>query len=523
MSVKLANHGRRWTVEHEKKILDSVAQGIARCDIATDMQRSVGSINSRLCQLACTAIENGKSIEEAIEMTGLTQNIIEENLSKRIVLHLSKNTLSEPKESQETKPVQSNNFILNEEQQEVITNIKSGRNIFLTGGAGVGKSTTLQYVLNWAHSENYKVGLCAMTGTAAILIDGNTLHSFMGIGLAKEDPQYLVNRIKYNNTVYTKLVYIDMLIIDEASMLNDELFEKVSKVLSLIKKNPAPFGGLQIILVGDPFQLCPVTGKYCFLSDEWKRSNFKVCLLKKHMRQKDPVFQQLLDRLRWGECSSKDLETLNQLKNTVFPDSIIPTKLYAINKDVERINIQELEKLVKMSGVQIHSYFIKYGGNKENTKKSMKWVQSNKLPEEIKLCIGAQVMLTRNMDVEAGLVNGARGVILNILSNKSVQVKFMSVNKPVVIEYYKVQLEDNPDIAVSYMPLRLAWAITTHRSQGMSLDAVEIDLGSSIFADGQAYTAISRARDMKSVRLIDVKASSFKTSPDVISFYKTNV
>lgn len=416
--------------------------------------------------------------------------------------------------------------MLNSEQEAVFKAVVEGHNVFLTGGGGVGKSYTIETIVEWAHAADKLVGLCAMTGSAASLIGGTTLHSFMGIGLARDSAETLARRISRGDILVAKLQAMNILIIDESSMLNDELFTKVSTILKIIRKNMAePFGGLQIILVGDPFQLAPIEGSYCFLSDEWDQVNFKAFLLKINMRQKDDVpFQELLERLRWGNCSADDYATLLTLRKTSFPDGIIPTRLFSKNVDVDRINADELQKLLTTQSEEIGetvlptSYPTKYSSNAQKKRVSKKWAESIKIPDSIGVCIGAQVMLIYNINIEAGLVNGSRGVVTG-MRKTGVLVKFVS-GLETLVEYHHIKIPENRDIDFSYIPLKLAWCVTIHKSQGMTLDAVEIDLGNSIFANGQAYTAISRARNMRSVKLVDVKKTSFKAHPAVIDFYR---
>ena len=159
----------------------------------------------------------------------------------------------------------------------------------VTGGAGVGKSFVTTNIIDYFRSVGKKIGICAMTGSAAILINGTTLHSFMGFGLGKGDSMILINKIQKNKVITKKLKMLDVLVIDEVSMLNDSLFEKISEIFQLLKGNEKPFGGVQVILVGDPFQLCPIEGDYCFLSKMWKESNFEVVLLKQNMRITDDL------------------------------------------------------------------------------------------------------------------------------------------------------------------------------------------------------------------------------------------
>lgn len=386
---------------------------------------------------------------------------------------------------------------MNPEQQIALDDVMNGTNVFITGGAGVGKSYLVNKIV-----ENTKkqIGICAMTGCAALLINGATLHSYLGIGLAKESAQHLAIKVKKFPAVFERILGLDILLIDEVSMLNNELFEKVYEYLQIVRRNKKPFGGVQMIFVGDPFQLCPVEGNYCFTSKLW--INIKIHTLSANMRQKgDPIFKELLDRVRWGTCSNEDLEVLKKLKNTEFPNGIIPTKLYSKNINVDTINQCELSKLT--ADTKEYSYCCA-------NEYSKKWASTNKIPEKVLLKVGAQVMCTRNIPL-SGLVNGSRGIILS-MNNDGVNIKLLN-DQIVHLGFIVVSPFDNPNLIVKFLPLKLAWAITIHSAQGMTIDALEVDLGKDIFAFGQAYTGLSRATSLSSVRVTSVFAKSFVTNP----------
>ena len=393
---------------------------------------------------------------------------------------------------------------MNPEQQLALNDVVKGLNVFITGGAGVGKSFLVNKIFEVI---NKSIGICAMTGCAALLINGATVHSYLGIGLAKESAEELAVKVRRFVTIRDRILKLDTLLIDEVSMLNDELFEKLYKFLQLVRKNTKPFGGVQVIFVGDPFQLCPVEGNYCFTSKLWV--DIKVHTLTANMRQAgDQVFKDLLDRVRWGKCSDEDLISLKQCQNTVFPDGIIPTKLYSKNVNVDLINQMEFNKLATV--------VTGYESNCVNDY-SKKWATANKIPEKVNLRLGAQVMCTRNLPAQ-GLVNGSRGVITQI-DSEGVTVKLLD-GIDVRLVPIAISPFDNPYIIVKFMPLKLAWAITIHSSQGMTIDALEVDLGKDVFAFGQAYTGLSRAKSLESVKVTSVLSTSFKTSPVVKKFFK---
>jgi ATP-dependent DNA helicase PIF1 len=339
----------------------------------------------------------------------------------------------------------------------------------------------------------------------------------MGIGLANGTLEYLVFKIQKNKVLLKKLMYLELLILDEVSMLGDDLFEKINRIFQIIRASSKPFGGVQIVFVGDPFQLSPINSNYFFTSNEFDNCNFKVITLKKNMRTNELAFKELLDRLRFGKCSDTDYLTLEKLKQTEFANNIKPTKLYSKRQDVELINNTELEKLIAI-GNKPREYPIKYI-NMERKKEVMEYIKSFSLSDSITLCIDAQVVVTRNIDIQAGIINGTRGIVTN-MTDQFVTLKLLNSTE-IFIEYISFQPDElDNKREFMYMPLKLGWALTIHSSQGMTLDAIEVDLGENIFAYGQAYTGLSRVRNFNSVKVINLKKRCFKTSTDVVKFFK---
>lgn len=399
------------------------------------------------------------------------------------------------------------------EQESVLQAIQHKENVFITAPAGYGKSYVIQRIVQWAREDSIPFGVTAMTGAAAILINGRTLHSFLGIGIGKGTAEELASQSK--KYIQRKLRKLSLLIIDEISMLDHQLFDKISTYLSIIRNQPdIPFGGVQLVFSGDMFQLPPVKGDYCFLSKNWSQCNFKVIPFTKNMRQQNDIpFQKILESVRAGKCSTKELEQLKALSNTEFTNGIVPTRLYSLNIDVDRINQAELQDLIDKTSPILTTYPIRYYQNESQLKPIVK---SMNVPESVQLCKDAQVVLTRNIDTTIGLVNGSRGIVLEV-QDQSVLVKFQN-DLVYNVEYYNHE-EDSRSL-FSYIPLRLAYALSIHKCQGMTLDAIEIDLGESIFCYGQAYTALSRAKNLQSVRLVDIHPKSFRTHPAVLDFYK---
>ena len=423
---------------------------------------------------------------------------------------------------------------LNGEQlQAVRAVINEQKSIFLTGEAGCGKSETLKHILAATSvvdpddpTAPIPVGVTAMTGRAAILIGGKTLHSFLGIGLGKRPVEELVDftRIK-NKKTCQKLRLLKILIIDEVSMLDAELLDKISLYLQRLRGNDAPFGGVQMIFCGDHFQLRSISGQYFFHALEWVRLDPTVCTLTEKFRQAgDTEFQDILSVVRKGDCPPDVLQRLKSTATNTF--CIEPTKLYALNADIDVVNELRFAQ-VSATAPSILTYkrqIIVTGKTKATAPDKaalVKICESARIPESIQLCAGVQVVVTWNIPKVDGsdeptLVNGTRGEVVSVTPT-TVLIRMVN-NQLATISYFNYVPDDMPKVEVRFMPLRLAFAMSIHSAQGMTLDCVELDLGSSIFEFGQAYTALSRAKSLDSVCIRKIKASSFKTHPDVLEF-----
>jgi ATP-dependent DNA helicase PIF1 len=299
-------------------------------------------------------------------------------------------------------------------------------------------------------------------------------------------------------------------------MLDADLFDKISDYLKYIRKNNKPFGGLQLVLTGDFCQLEPVSGDYCFKANEWNQLKLKTVYLHKLIRQDgDLVFQNILSKVRFGKCTTKAYEILSGLKDKEFGE-IKPTILYPRNFDVDKINKLESEKLIASSAKK-EEYKLEYPKSK-NKERTQRWVKSLDIPEIVSFCVGDQVVVTANINQEDGIVNGTRGIVVDVKSRK---VNIKRINGELVwINYHTSTSAEDSNLSVAYIPLKLAYALSIHKSQGMTLDAIEIDIGSKIFAAGQAYTALSRAQSLDSVKVKSISTSSFIINPDVLAFYK---
>jgi ATP-dependent DNA helicase PIF1 len=398
-------------------------------------------------------------------------------------------------------------IIMNEKQIEAVQTIKNNKNLFLTGSAGTGKSFTINKIVNYLDSNNIKYGLTALTGCAASLINAQTIHSFLCLGINKSLKEIYSTLTTTYIAKYKTLKLLQTLIIDEISMMSDELLELIDQLFKKIKSNNLPFGGIQLIMVGDFHQLPPITGNYCFNSPIWSSLNMNKIILTELIRQKDDiVLQEILEEMRIGNISDKSFSILKSLNNTKFIGDIKPTKLFPINTNVDKINNIEFQKLVAINNNITTTY-----------KAFSKFKIDNLHTYDICLTINAQIMVIRNISVENHLVNGTRGIIVGLQDNcviiKDINNIFHTIN-------YFTEINKNKKNSISFIPLKLAYAISIHKSQGSSIDCLELDLGDDIFVSGQTYTALSRATNINNIRIINIEKNSFFVNKNIIDFYK---
>lgn len=402
--------------------------------------------------------------------------------------------------------------VLSDEQNNVITDILNGKNVLLMGSGGTGKSTLIKHLARMCAERDISIGITASTGSAAVLIDGRTVHSFLGIGLAKDTAKELASTLFYK---YAKkageLKQLKILLIDEISMIDGGLLTKISAFLSIVRKDDRHFGGIQIILSGDMHQLPPVQGTLVFNSEIWKELELSVHILTKIYRQEnDLVFQEILERAKSGDVTDEDIAILKNCKGQHFVEGIKPTCLYPTNAKVDIVNSNEYDTL---QGKEME-YNTIYSNRESKT-----YCDNIGVPPRIKLKVGAQVMVTRNVNSELKLANGTRGVVVDMFPDHVV-IQTLYGNRE--IRNFECVNENDKKLMYSSLPLKLAWAVTIHKAQGVTLDCCKIDIGASLFAYGQAYTALSRVKDLKGLCVISVVKSAFKTHPAVIDFYRSN-
>ena len=413
---------------------------------------------------------------------------------------------------------------LSNKQQSAYNIMKSGENLFLTGAAGSGKTACLKLFIN-NFKTKLNMGITSTTGISALLFGGSTIHSFLGIGLGTSSVEGIVKKLYSRDYLRKRWKELDVLIIDEISMLPPDLFDKLEKIACRIRRNEKPFGGIQLILSGDFLQLpCVKSSKFCFESDSWSKCVTNTVYLDKIMRQKDQKFQECLNKIRIGNIDKKTKKILKsrigiELKNK---DGILPTKLFATNKYVDYINNLELDKLAE-KGYEFYEYNMDINLScSVNNKKFIleKYKKNCNACEQLQICKDSQVILLWNIDIEMGLVNGSRGVVIGFDKDDLPIVKFMN-GVTEVIEYNTWEYEENDRITatITQIPLKLAYAITIHKSQGMSIDCVELDLSNS-FTEGQSYVALSRVNSLDGLSIIDIDFERIRSNKKAVDFYK---
>ncbi|KAM9952552.1 hypothetical protein ACTFIR_007606 [Dictyostelium discoideum] len=419
--------------------------------------------------------------------------------------------------------------LLTSEQQKIVNLIvDGGKNVFFTGSAGTGKSFVLKHLVSKLRKKYPKsVYVTAATGIAAVNIGGTTLHSFAGIKLGVAPAQRLAVEILQSKKLLQKWLDCSVLIIDEISMIDAELFEKLDTIGQMVRGNNQPFGGIQLVLVGDFFQLPPVHGNYAFECKAWKKSIDISVELTTVMRQKETEFIDILNKIRVGDIKE---DMINRLVSTCnkpldISNGILPTRLYSTNASVDQENQSSLDKLLG----EPFSFQAVDSGNKELIELLDRDCPAMK---NLTLKVGAQVVLLRKIEKGDGLVNGSRGVVVDFVKARVSRKnnKFHKVNQylPVVLfnDGQKVTIPPSEWCVWSeekayrnQIPLKLAWALTIHRAQGMTLDKVECEL-SRTFASGQGYVALSRVKSLAGLHLKSLNTPALKTSPKVVTFNK---
>ncbi|XP_072430603.1 ATP-dependent DNA helicase PIF1 [Chiloscyllium punctatum] len=472
-----------------------------------DMERANGLKSQRTVQTPIST----KGLKNRINDVGPSRNIkrprsiSSENCLVTELKSVKKPTLSMPSGRKLTK-----------EQSQILSMILKGKNVFFTGSAGTGKSFLLKRIVGALPPKSTYA--TASTGVAACHIGGTTLHAFAGIGSGKA-PLHQCVELAQRPGIKKHWQNCRHLIIDEISMVEGEFFDKLEAVARIVCKRDEPFGGIQLIVCGDFLQLPPVSRnkekyKLCFQAKSWQKCIQVNLELTEVRRQTDKKFIAILQSIRLGKCPEEvAVQLINTANQKIDRDGILATRLCTHKDDVKLTNEHRLQQLPG----ELHTY--------QAIDSDPMFVQTlnTQCPvgQTLQLKKGAQVMLTRNLDIDRGMVNGARGVVIGFEpGNQSLpQVRFLcGVTETIRPERWMVKALGGSYLTRHQLPLKLAWAISIHKSQGMSLDCVEISLA-RVFESGQAYVALSRARSLEGLRVMDFDRRVVHANADVLHFY----
>lgn len=427
---------------------------------------------------------------------------------------------------------------MDQDYENIKSSLKEGRNIFLTGPGGVGKS----YYINKLKDElKDDIILTSTTGVSSYNLRAMTIHSFTGIGLFKvgDKVENVIKKMKKFSSTYeqikTRVRRYSIIVIDEVSMLGKGFLEMINEILKIVRGNDRVFGGYQVIFTGDFMQLPPVNDNYCFYSDVWKQLNFNVIQLTKLYRFNDDLYSSLLSRVRLGKNTKDDNTELykryfaykkykddieneekepgvnngDNYKNMI---KIRPTFLYSKKVNVNEKNMEELE-LNPNDMIVLNANY--------RDKHKLCRIDIDKLDNTLYLKIGAQVMLTVNFDIDLGLVNGSRGVVTKY-DNSILYVKFLN-GMEIGFSRHEYVFEDDGKVMykMDQFPFILGYALSIHKVQGCTLDYAIIDIGHSVFEENMSYVALSRVRNFEGLFLSNFQPYKIMPSKEALQFYES--
>jgi len=418
------------------------------------------------------------------------------------------------------------------EQQAVFDAYRTGKNVFMTGPGGTGKSHLIRAIYNDAVAMGKQIQVCALTGCAAILLNCNakTVHSWAKIGLGVGPNEAILQKIqKFKKT--KPWLSTNLLIVDEVSMMSLKIFELLDYLGQKIRKNTRPFGGIQVIFSGDFFQLPPVpdrddadTGKFCFESARWNTTFDCQIEVKTNFRQSDSEFARILNQIRVGKLYKSGYDMLKARVGVDASGNIVqPIKLFPRKYSVDTINHEQMSKIGDEAQVY-KATLVKDGVGPQVSPEAIAeeeaYLRKNALfEEEVRLKKGAQVMCIANVDMDvAKICNGSVGVILDFVGGYPL-VKFNNGAERIMVRHCWPS-ENIEGLSIAQVPLILAWAVTIHKSQGATLDLMEIDVGSDVFEYGQTYVGLSRARSIEGLYIKSFVPEKIKVNPKVQAFYE---
>jgi len=410
-------------------------------------------------------------------------------------------------------------------QKEALKILKTGANVFLTGAPGSGKTHTINEFIKYLREHDIEPSITASTGIAATHIGGMTIHSWSGIGIKSRLNDYDLDKISSSRHIIKRIGKARVLIIDEISMLRPNTLGMVDAVCREVKRKAEPFGGLQVVFVGDFFQLPPIIrdedidntpklftnkeAQFAYNSDLWKKLKMITCYLTEQHRQDDEDFLSLLSAIRSNALEEKHFGYLQTRQEAVGKVPTDITKLFPHNADVDIVNNAELEILPGDKEI-----FNMRSMGKDNVVANLK--KGCLSPETLELKIGASVMFTKN-NPQKGFVNGTTGIVVSFDADNMYPIVKTRSGRYIEVESMDWSVEDDGRILakITQIPLRLAWAITVHKSQGMSLDCAVMNL-SRVFEYGQGYVALSRVRRLSGLYLLGINDKALVVHPEVL-------
>jgi len=402
-------------------------------------------------------------------------------------------------------------------QKEALNILKTGVNVFLTGEPGSGKTHTINQYVSYLRRHGIEPAITASTGIAATHIHGMTLHSWSGIGAMYTLTDNDVADIAKSRYISSRIKKTKVLIVDEVSMIDGETLSNVERICRRVKKSAQPFGGMQVVFVGDFFQLPPVSmskreggSKFSFTSSAWRVMSPAICYLTEQHRQEDAKFLEILSAMRRNEFGEQHFEQMRQCLETLEEVPADTVRLFSHNADVDTINAKELTKLI----TKARSFLMADRGPERLVGALKRGCLS---PDRLELKEGSAVMFTKN-NPNAGFVNGTLGTVIGFDDESRCPVVMLRDESVLVVKPMEWAIEEQGEVLARIMqiPLRLAWAITIHKSQGMSMDAAVMDL-SRTFEFGQGYVALSRVRTLAGVHLLGVNEQAFRVSPEILA------
>ncbi len=400
-------------------------------------------------------------------------------------------------------------------QEQALEILKLGHNVFLTGPAGSGKTFLLNKYIAYLQEHNVDVGITASTGIAATHMNGMTIHAWSGIGIKDHLGPSEIEAMVEKPYLKKRFNHARVLIIDEVSMLHGYRLDIINHVCQAFKQSLQPFGGLQVVMCGDFFQLPPVSrnggdDRFVYTSRSWQEMGLRVCYLEEQYRQSDQGFVDVLNEIRSSRVSQATIDRLRERQEASIEDFITPTKLFTHNSNVDSIN----QKMLNEIPDKTQTFYMSAEGNQTLVNISKNGCLA---PEQLHLKTGAVVMFVKN-NYQKGYVNGTMGEVIGFSESGYPLVRtYAGQTIEATPEHWMIEERGQLQADISQVPLRLAWAITVHKSQGMSLDAAELDLR-NCFVPGMGYVALSRVRSLAGIRLLGLNQMALQINPDVLLF-----